>query len=191
MLQYLCLSTTLTSKSQSEVRGVRSITFCSAHLVTSARSTIMILENLSLFMGTRRNRCYTRVGALAWRASCCFTPPPARALLLNRLAFELQEMDALRQKVSVWFGDETASGLATAPQLRARLKRLAPEEVPFLQVRRRLHELLSCCRQRHMFLAFGTLSIHGARLDNMVVSHFCRRAVHCCFIFSRKTVSNV
>ncbi|CAN0327379.1 unnamed protein product [Pylaiella littoralis] len=49
-------------------------------------------------------------------------------------AFELQEMDALRQKVSVWFGDETASGLETAPQLRARLKRLAPEEIPFLQV---------------------------------------------------------
>lgn len=43
-------------------------------------------------------------------------------------------MDALRQKVSVWFGDETAVDLETAPQLRARLKRLAPEEVPFLQV---------------------------------------------------------
>eukprot|EP00903_Cladosiphon_okamuranus_P014776 g13690.t1 len=49
-------------------------------------------------------------------------------------AFELQEMNALRQKVSVWFGDETAADLETAPQLRARLKRLAPEEVPFLQV---------------------------------------------------------
>lgn len=48
--------------------------------------------------------------------------------------FELQEMSALRQKVSVWFGDEIAADLATAPQLRARLKRLAPEEVPFLQV---------------------------------------------------------
>ncbi|CAB1113097.1 unnamed protein product [Ectocarpus sp. CCAP 1310/34] len=49
-------------------------------------------------------------------------------------AFELQEMNALRQKVSVWFGDDDASELETAPQLRARLKRLTPEEVPFLQV---------------------------------------------------------
>lgn len=49
-------------------------------------------------------------------------------------AFELQEMNALRQKVSVWFGDEAASDLETAPQLRARLKRLAPDEIPFLQV---------------------------------------------------------
>ncbi|CAM9760592.1 unnamed protein product, partial [Laminaria digitata] len=48
--------------------------------------------------------------------------------------FERQEMEALRQKVSVWFGDETASSLETAPELRARLKRLAPEEIPFLQV---------------------------------------------------------
>lgn len=43
-------------------------------------------------------------------------------------------MEALRQKVSVWFGEETAAGLATVPELRARLKRIAPDEVPFLQV---------------------------------------------------------
>ncbi|CAM9562288.1 unnamed protein product, partial [Ascophyllum nodosum] len=48
--------------------------------------------------------------------------------------FEQHEMEALRQKVSVWFGDETALSLETAPQLRARLKHLAPDEVPFLQV---------------------------------------------------------
>lgn len=75
-------------------------------------------------------------------AICCFTTLPRAFFLLVRPAFGLQEMDALRQKVSVWFGDETAFSLETAPQLRARLKRLAPEEVPFLQVRRRVHELL-------------------------------------------------
>ena len=53
----------------------------------------------------------------------------------ERAGFEQHEMEALRQKVSVWFGDETALSLETAPQLRARLKRLAPDEVPFLQVR--------------------------------------------------------
>lgn len=52
----------------------------------------------------------------------------------NVSGFEHQEIEALRQKISVWFGDETAFGLATAPELRARLKRIAPDEVPFLQV---------------------------------------------------------
>lgn len=52
-------------------------------------------------------------------------------------AFEIREMEALRQKVSVWFGDEAASDLETVPELRARLKRLAPQDVPFLQVLQR------------------------------------------------------
>lgn len=62
------------------------------------------------------------------------TFPPARIALLCA-GLELREVEALRQKVSVWFGDETAGSLGTAAELRARLKRIAPDDVPFLQAR--------------------------------------------------------
>lgn len=84
----------------------------------------------SSLLGPRRrcSVCLRLSSCLLGGCSCAFGPR------LFFSGFELQEMSALRQKVSVWFGDETAADLATAPQLRARLKRLAPEEVPFLQV---------------------------------------------------------